>query len=272
MLPDKILQSDMLDILFENKNKAYGAYALRKSFNKTMASSIGVTLFIAMAFCIFQSFHHTKNKDISTTLNILPDVTLTKIDDVKPMPEKPAPQRVATHFKQVINTTPVIVKDNTPTQMPTIDDINKSVIGDVNLKGDDATNIIAPPAETHENSGTATTPVAEIKPDDVPLKSAQVMPEYPGGIDALRKFMLRNLNQPNDLQAGEKIVVMASFVVNKNGQIEQVKIINGGRPDLNKEVQRVINKMPLWRPGVQNGNTVAVYFNLPVTFMSEDEN
>ena len=98
------------------------------------------------------------------------------------------------------------------------------------------------------------------------------MPEYPGGIEALKKFMLKNLRQPDDLQPGEKILVMASFVVNKNGQIEQVKIINGGRTDLNKEVQRVINKMPFWKPGLQNGNTVAVYFNLPVTFIStEDE-
>ena len=82
------------------------------------------------------------------------------------------------------------------------------------------------------------------------------------------KFMIRNLKQPDDLQEGEKIIVMASFVVNKNGEIEKIKITNTGRTDLNKEVQRVINKMPLWKPGIQNGNAVAVYFNLPVTFMS----
>ncbi|MEP6683457.1 MAG: energy transducer TonB [Parafilimonas sp.] len=272
MLPDKIMQSDLLDILFENRNKTYGAYALRKSFNKTMASAITATLFIAMVFCVFQLLHHTKKRDTTTIVIISPDQMLSKIEEAKLTPENPAPQHMATHFNQVISTHPVIVNDDTPTQMPTIDDIDKSIISDVNLKGDDATNIIAPPAETHVNSGTITTPVVEIKPDNTPLNWAQVMPEYPGGIEALRKFMLRNLNQPNDLQPGEKIIVMASFVVNKNGQIEQVKIINSGRPDLNKEVQRVINKMPVWEPGIQNGNAVAVYFNLPVTFMSEDEN
>ena len=83
--------------------------------------------------------------------------------------------------------------------------------------------------------------------------------------------MLRHLKQPDNLQSGEKIIVSASFIVNKNGKIEQVKITNGGRNDLDKEVERVINKMPLWKPGMQNGNAVAVYFKLPVTFMSEVE-
>ena len=272
MLPDKILQSDLLDILFENRNKAYGAYALRKSFNKTMASSIGVTFFIAMAFCVFQLIHHTKNIAEIIPVTITPDQQLTKLTDPKPIPETPAPHQSITHFNQVIITPPVIVKDDTPAQMPTVADIDKSNIGNINLKGDDATNTISPPADTHTGTGTNAMPVVEIKPDDKPLNWAQIMPQYPGGTDALRKFMLRNLKQPDDLQAGEKIIVMASFIVNKNGQIEQVKIINSGRIDLDKEVQRVINKMPVWKPGIQNGNAVAVYFNLPVTFMSEDEN
>ena len=80
--------------------------------------------------------------------------------------------------------------------------------------------------------------------------------------------MLKNLIQPDDLNAGEKIVVLASFIMGKNGHLEQVKIIKSGRTDLDQEVQRVINKMPVWKPGLQNGNAVAVYLNLPVTFMN----
>ena len=79
------------------------------------------------------------------------------------------------------------------------------------------------------------------------------------------------LRQPDDLQAGETIKVIASFVVSKTGTIENVKIINSGRSDLDKEVIRIINKMPLWKPGLQNGKPVSVYFNLPVTFKSADE-
>jgi protein TonB len=64
---------------------------------------------------------------------------------------------------------------------------------------------------------------------------------------------------------------MASFVVAKNGVIQNIKIVNSGRADLDKEVLRVINKMPLWKPGMQNGKAVSVYFNLPVTFQTAME-
>ena len=97
------------------------------------------------------------------------------------------------------------------------------------------------------------------------------MPAFPGGVNALVKFILKNIHQPDDLQAGESIKVIASFVVSKTGGIENIKIISSGRPDLDKEVTRIINKMPLWKPGLQNGKPVSVYFNLPVTFKSADE-
>jgi protein TonB len=271
MLPEKIMQSDLLDLLFENRNKAYGAYALRKSYNKTIASALTVTLFISLCFSVFQLMHYTKQRDAITPFIIPPDIVLTKADDTKPMPPKPvAQQPAATHFRQITTSTPVIVSDNMKTNMPTVDDIEESIIGSVNLNGDDATGEMQPPAEINGNTIVEAKPV-ETKVDDAPLHTAEVMPEYPGGIDALRKFMLRNLKQPGDLQTGEKIIVMASFIVDKDGRIEQVKIINGGRDDLNKEVERVIHKMPDWKPGMQNGNAVAVYFNLPVTFLSEEE-
>jgi len=268
MLPEKIMQSDLLDILFENRNKTYGAYALRRSYNKTMASAITITLFIAVAFCIFQFMHHTKQKDFLTEI-IIRDPELTRVVPVEPQPKAPVLKPVATHVSQNIYSAPVIVKDNDDTKMPTVDDLDKNVVADKNIIGNGEVDIIQPSSNTAAGLGTeAVQPV--VKADDAPLAWAQVMPEYPGGIEALKRFMLRNLRQPDDLEAGEKIVVMASFIVDRNGQIEQVKITTSGRPDLNKEVQRVINKMPSWKPGIQNGNTVAVYFNLPVTFMSEE--
>jgi protein TonB len=271
MLPEKIMQSDLLDLLFENRNKAYGAYALRRSYNKTIASALAVTMFIALCFSLFQLIHHSKQRDEIMGDIITPDIILAKTDNIKPAPLKPvAQQPVATHFRQIISTPPVIVSDDVKTDMPAITDIDKANIGTVNLNGADANGEMQPPAEITGNTIVEAKAV-EKKIDDAPLHTAEIMPEYPGGIDALRKFMLRNLKQPDDLQAGERIIVMASFVVDKNGRIEQVKIVNSGRDDLNKEVERVIYKMPGWKPGMQNGNAVAVYFNLPVTFMSEEE-
>ena len=265
------MQSDLLDLLFENRNKAYGAYALRRSYNKRITAAITITLFISLCFSLFQLLHHPKQRDVMIPVIVPPDFVFSKTDDPKPQTVKPvARQTAATHFKQLNNSTPVIVSNDVNTKMPTVDEADHSIIGPVNLNGEDADSEVQPPAET-KGSTIVEVKSVEAKVDDAPLYTAEVMPEYPGGIEALRKFMLRNLKQPDDLQPGEKIIVMASFVVDKNGKIEQVKIINNGREDLNKEVERVVHKMPDWKPGMQNGNTVAVYFNLPVTFMSEEQ-
>ncbi|HEX5151511.1 MAG TPA: energy transducer TonB [Parafilimonas sp.] len=271
MLPDKILQSDLLDLLFENRNKTYGAYALRKSYNKTIASAIGITAFIALLFSILQLASHIRQHEFVTQFIIPPDQEFVKIDPVKPQPKNPVPQHAATHSRQEISSPPVIVNDNEKTQMPTVDILNKSMIGETKITGDDANGDIQPPVNAEQGPGAGASQPVETKADETHLSWAQEMPEYPGGINALKKFMLKNLRQPDDLAPGEKVVVKAFFVVNKDGKIEQVKIISGGRNDLDKEVERVIGKMPLWKPGRQNGSTVAVYFNLPVTFVNTEE-
>jgi protein TonB len=271
MLPDKILQSDLLDILFENRNKMYGAYALRKSYNKTIAAAVGITLFIAIAFSALLFISHATHRDFVRQIIIPPDQEFVKIDDTKPQPKNPAPQHAVTHYRQEISSPPVIVPDDKKTEMPTVDDLLKSMIGETKINGDEAMGDIQMPVDAVQGAGNAITQPVETKVEEKPLSWAQEMPEYPGGISALKKFMLRNLRQPDDLQPGEKIIVKACFVVGEDEKIEQVKIISGGRNDLENEVERVISKMPLWKPGKQNGNAVAVYFNLPVTFVNTEE-
>ncbi len=269
MLPEKIMQSDLLDILFENRNKNYGAYALRKSYNKIMMTSIVCTLFVACAFSIFQFFHHAQKEKIISVF-IPPDATLIKVlPDKKMILPSPKPQ-AATHFKQINNSTPVIAPDDEVKKLQhTTDELDKAIIGPIDLKGKD-NDIIQPPAELENNTGSVVTSTSQKIKEDLPLHSAEIMPEFPGGEKALIKFILQNVRQPDDLEPGQQIRVLASLIVSKTGAIENVKIISSGRPDLDKEVMRVINKMPLWKPGMQNGQPVSVYFNLPVTFESAD--
>src|SRR4051812_36016770 len=77
MLPDKILQSDLLDIIFENRNKTYGAYALRRSYNKTIAVALSITLFIAAVFSLIELLYHPKGHDFVTSVVIDPYVEFT---------------------------------------------------------------------------------------------------------------------------------------------------------------------------------------------------
>lgn len=263
------MQSDLLDIIFENRNKNYGAYVLRRSYQKRMATAIAVTLFIAAAFSALQIIHHSKVIEQGIPVIIPDDHVLTRFDAPKPQPlPKPSHQSPASNLSQVIKSNPIIVDDNQKTDMPTTDDLIHNIIGLKKIVGNGDVDIIKPPTALSASKGGIITSVAAIKNDDVPVKFAEVMPEYPGGADALRNFMLKNLAQPDDLEEGEKIVVMASFIVNKTGQIESVKIIGSVLSDLDKEVIRVIKKMPLWKPGMQNGKPVSVFFNLPVTFLT----
>ena len=96
------------------------------------------------------------------------------------------------------------------------------------------------------------------------------MPEFPGGMNAFLKFMQRNLRRPDELEAGQKIVVITRFVVQADGSISGIQILHHGTSDLDKEVMRVINKIPKWIPGVQRGKNVPVFFKLPVTFVAEE--
>jgi protein TonB len=103
------------------------------------------------------------------------------------------------------------------------------------------------------------------------LESAQVMPEFPGGIEALKRFLLKNLRMPeNDLDPGMQVHVIARFVVGADGKVRDVVIIQAAELVFNSEVKRVISKMPDWKPGSQNHRNVAVYFNLPVNFVTAE--
>jgi protein TonB len=269
MLPEKIMQSDLLDILFENRNKNYGAYTLRKFYYQRLNFAISATIFFSACMCVIMLLHHNKKMDYTTAFIIPPDAELTPIPPDKLIRPQPAHTQPVNNFKQINNSAPIIASENDKTTMPTITQIDNSIISNVNTDGEiPPGNIINSPAATSGNGQVVATPIVD---DNTPLISAEVMPEFPGGINALVKFILKNIHQPDDLQAGDAIKVVASFVVSKTGTIEKVKIISSGRSDLDKEVIRIINKMPLWKPGLQNGKPVSVYFNLPVTFKSADE-
>ena len=272
MLPDKIMQSDLLDILFENRNKNYGAYALRRSYDNVLKVSITVTVFISACFTYFISAHKLTQRDYVKTFIIPPDISLSKF---KPDAQKPSSAlhvKTLKNIRQVNTSTPIITNENIKTTQPTVDEIDKSIVSAVNAKGDmPEGNINAPEGNGLNSAQPVLTTAKPVIDDNAPLVKADVMPEFPGGVNALVKFIQRNIKQPDDLQEQQQIKVIASFIVSKNGEIENVKIISSGRPDLDKEVLKVISKMPLWKPGIQNGKPAAVYFNLPVTFQSADD-
>lgn len=98
--------------------------------------------------------------------------------------------------------------------------------------------------------------------------SAEQPPMFPGGMDALMKYLNDNIQYPMiALENGVSGTVVLQFVVSKTGKITDIKVLNSVDRALDEEAVRVVSKMPDWQPAKQNGNNVAVYFNLPVRFV-----
>jgi protein TonB len=273
MKPEKILQSNLLDILFENRNKAYGAYELRSHYNQRITKAMGITVLLVLSFGLMQSFNvpHKKGRVVFETKDVLLANAPTIPEKEKEVPkEKPAikqPKEVAT----VQFTKPIIV-DKPVEAVADLKKLDEAVISTATKDGPKIGPTDIEPL-TPKSLGTSTT--GEVKPVEPeaapePFVIAEKMPEFPGGRDALIKFLQKNLRQPDDFEEGQKMTVVAQFVVNAEGNIVDIQIIKNGRKDLDAEVTRVIRKMPNWIPGRQNGRNVPVFFKVPVTFMAAE--
>ena len=275
MKPEKILQSNILDIVFENRNKAYGAYELRNMYNNRMTKSIVITSLIVLLFAVSQSFK-VPVKHGKVIVENLPALKFTEVsilkEEVKPTPKTEVKKIQKQQAAEAAHTKPEIVKDNLATNtMTEVAKLDSLLIGTKEIKGEAITTEVAITREVPTNGNAKETiePVV-VTESNTPLVIAEFMPEFPGGKAALVKFLQNNLRQPTDFEDGEKVTVIASFVVNKEGEIAGVKITQKGRSDLDGEVTRVINKMPRWKPGSQNGRSVAVYYRIPVTFVAAE--
>lgn len=268
MSPDNIMRSDVLDIVFENRNKDYGAYALRKYYYRRLrAALIAVSLLtVLLAFV----------NSIKPKPTIVTEYFFGDIDTIKPLPppeEPKEPEPSKQQLKPVASVdyqTPVIAPDDQVTDtIPNMEVIEKSAVSDLNSEGEPVINELITEQKIPPGTATVQTEPVKISIPEV-LEIAEKMPAYPGGMEALKKYMMKNLMQPDDLEEGQKIIVVAKFIVREDGSIDEASIAKTGRSDLDREVLRVVRKMPHWEPGKQNGRQVSVWFQIPVTFVSEN--
>jgi periplasmic protein TonB len=271
MKPNDVLHADLLDILFENRNKSYGAYPLRKFYAQRLLISMGVTVSLVIVGVFF--YLNGQTLPVKIFAPEVPDPTFTQVDlrpDVKPViptARPAAPKPPAT----MIFTTPVIVANiDEPKPLATVEDLNKTAIGLTTTAGGPDNGQSSGNGNGNLTSGT-TASTDSTEGTEVIMERAELMPEFPGGTDALKRFLIKNLRMPdNNLESGTQIRVVARFVVGADGKVREVEIAQAAEDAYNIEVKRVISKMPDWKPGMQNHRKVAVYFNLPVIFVSND--
>ena len=273
-----ILKSDILDIIFEKRNKEYGAYDLRKFYPNRLKLALGVMFIIAIVFSAFTLIPKKVN-DVIIKDN-MPETVMTKVHEIPKEPVK-KPEIKQTETKpQMKLQTPVAQKaftnnltivannvktDSIVTLLPT------DVISTVNVVNVNPGPFLVTPVKTAPGTGgpEKVTPKLD-KSMPMDINAVDVPPTYPGGMDALRKFLEKNLRTPQDLESGETVSVRMKFVVNYNGKLQSfVTVLDGGEA-YNNEVIRVLKKMPDWQPGKAKGENVSVYYTIPVKFVITD--
>jgi periplasmic protein TonB len=274
MEPNQIKDAHFLDILFEGRNKEYGAYELRKSYNRRIVKALfamGAVVGLLFLGSVVSGF----GKGVRVAPADVTDVLLAKVEEPKPVVVPPPPRIVPPPpVAMRIFTPPLIVKDadvKPPDTPPVNDDLDKVKIGTVNTPGGDDVGAPGPPAGSGVPAGVV---VAPTKTDDQPLMVVEIEAGYPGGLPAWARFLNKNLRYPDDgLNNGIAGTVMVQFVVDLEGNVSDIQAIGGPESGgLREEAIRVIKKSGKWDPAIQNGRHVKAYRRQPVTFVQGDGN
>lgn len=269
MNPNTILQSNLLDIIFDNRNKDYGAYMLRKSYNSRMRIALLSMLSLSILLCLLflnktRTVTGERNKVFQT-----PDPKILQYSEPSKLNHKVAVKNF--HPKKINpNDLPPEIADSvninklSATPIDGMPSLNSPDVSGISFPGGDD----GPDKNSKINAGVTATAATKIN-NPGPVAVADIMPQYPGGIKALLDFLKKNIHAPKDVGEGEEVSVKIKFVVNYNGKPESFDVIKSGGVAFDNEVIRVLKKMPLWIPGKSNGENVSVYYVVPVKFASE---
>lgn len=247
------------ELVFQNRNREYGAYLLRKSYSQTVFIATVITLFVfSIPVSLLIMHKGTKGVDIKKTID---DVVIYKYPVTIELPELPDPPKtiaknVSTPVENLV--APVVVENGAETGMTTQGELNS--VPAATASSGNAGNP-PPPEPVKAVAAAATTDPERIE------KVAQEMPEFPGGDAARYKFLKDHLRYPSEAKELRiSGTVFLTFVVERDGSITDIKILRGVGGGCEEEAIRVVKMMPRWNPGRQNGTPVRVQFNLPIKF------
>jgi len=238
------------EIIFENRNKEYGAYYLRRKYIPAALWSIigGSGLFIALviAFSLGTGKDVTAEPRKEIIIVVRVDSTLQDVNKLKqeepPKLEVKVTPYVAPEIKETIDTGDVVM----------------AAVSSIDTAKNKRVDIITIPEGDPD-------PVVVIEPE--PAIIVTEPPQFPGGDVALLKFINENIKYPEEAIANNiEGRVILRFVVSTDGSVKRVEILKGVDPLLNKEAERVISLLPKWKPGKNNGTPAAVWFSVPVNF------
>lgn len=237
---------DLFDIVFENRNKDYGAYDLRKRYVKYLAISFSIILGVALIITGYSlAYKFYTIKPINLPKGVVYEPTFISEEELA-IPELP----------------------EEPLEKPKPDDVTENIVIEDSVKAapKKPKEIIVKEEPSEKEDSSASGGNVGIANGDITVP-IQRMPQFPGGEQAMALFLQKNIQM--NLRPGTKRargVVVVSFVVRRDGRVDDVKIARSLSPDLDQICLKVVKGMPLWNPAISGGHPIEIYHNVPITF------
>lgn len=251
-----LLQGTRNELVFSDRNKAYGAYELRTDYSRRLiiAMVAAVLLFTVVVGTPYVITKMGGPEEVAQKVQVV-DVNLDNFKEEKE--EEPPPPEVIPPPQPQIETVQFVAVEasNEPVEAPppTQEDLKETTAGTTSQEGQ---KIDAPPP-----------PPPAVEEETYDIAAVQEQPEFPGGMGKMYEYLQKNTKYPDmEFDAGIQGKVYVEFVVEKDGSVTDVKLRRGVSPGLDKEALRAVRSMPKWTPGKMNGKSVKVRFTIPVDF------
>jgi protein TonB len=258
-----LFKKQWIDIVFEGKNKAYGAYDLRQENPKTTLRSLvigGLIFGLAIFAPILINMIPSGEDDNANLDQKIVTIKLPPKEQPKDLPPPPPPPPKVDQVKFV---KPVVAKtEEIVEEPPKVEEIKDKKLGDETIKGDPDAPLTVEPV------GNGPSTVVEEDNNIYNTAGIEVKPDFPGGLEKFYKFVGKNFQVPEE--DGLKGKIFVTFVVEKDGSLTDIKVLRDIGYGTGKEAIRVLKSCPKWNPGEQNGKKVRVLYSLPITIQSAE--
>ena len=274
------------DLVFRHKPKEYGGYRLRKNYPVRLLISTLFGLLLVSGVYLYPILSREKDDNPDPGhLKIKSNTTINYSQLSAPPPvevemiEKPPVAITEMPKIKTVKFLPPVVKPDEEVEdeeiPPTQEEMQKANIGAENIEGEDSlVNYYIPPnvdVEMPEEPEVVVEEKPKPKPKPEIFDWSSKAPEFPGGGDALRKFLAKNIEYPEEAREfNMEARVFAQFVVEPDGSLSGIHILKSGGPIFDREVMRVMRLMPNWIPGENSGKPVRVRTVVPVRFELAD--
>lgn len=260
-------QQKMLDIIFAKRNRTYGAYALRSAYGNTLFRSLFIvafTVFTSAGLASWLKKEHGSKHELTGQINDSTTIRVIKVEIPEDIAE---PKQMANNTKKPAsaannNSQSTIIRNNAPDTAHQVvnTDLNITHTGTTSSDGtDNGQNAL-----TGNGKGTETLVIT----NPLDLFAVDENPEFEGGYNALLSFVRKNLVYPNmAVENNKQGTLYVKFVVNEEGQVSQITLMNNLGYGLDDEAMRVVSKIPKFKsPGKVKGKPVKTYYQLPIKF------